>query len=132
MKKFKISIKGIPPEQSAVILKALWKCLNEKDDALQNDPESCGMTIAELVNCYMPFTDLDRKVYKRTLRRIALHAYGNNLPLTTRQLSDLILVGNGECPECGSDDINDLEYEGECRTCGKVFWIDEVVERVML
>ena len=128
MDKFKISIKGLAPDESDAVLKALWHCLaDEFPVELRNSHDLCGDTISLVVRGCMPYTDIEGKQYMKTMKRIALHAYSKNLNSTVQQIEKYMLIGNGECPLCGSDQWIDYDGMGECLTCEYTWHIKEEV-----
>lgn len=48
------------------------------------------------------------------IRRLTLHVFGSTMPAMVEKVKQLVIVGNGDCPECGSNDRTDIEG-GLCR-----------------
>ena len=109
----KISIKNVDAKYSDAVLKALWYVLKEKDEHIKNAPELCGETILSTVNLY---TD-DSNENNILISKIALMALGSNLQKNIDEVSNLRFMGDGECPECGSDDVCG-DISATCDHCG--------------
>jgi len=115
----KLRIKGLEKKESDNVLRALWHCLGETNEAIQNEPDQCGQMIREIV---ADSTEVD--VYVSMLHRITLHVYGSTLLRHVNKLGALVLIGDGECPECGSNEVT-RGYYGVCQHCGHKWTRDD-------
>ena len=112
----KLKIKGQSPQESERILTILWKVLKEDNVDRQCDPVHCNETIEQEVIYYKRLNTVDR-----TIRRLALHIYGNKLDATVIRTAELTIAGDGECPECGSNDFTGDVYR-TCQVCEKSWY----------
>ncbi|MEN6388849.1 MAG: hypothetical protein ABFD04_00400 [Syntrophomonas sp.] len=65
---------------------------------------------------YMPYDDHDG--LNRTIHRIIRLAYASGLSFTSYSLKRLILIGDGDCLGCGSNDISYGNDWAVCSCCG--------------
>jgi hypothetical protein len=81
----------------------LWERLNAKlmkvlEDAHEIDPtsdECCGWLFYEFLTA-------------RQIADVAVKVFGNDMPYTKRLVTNLRLIGNGDCPNCGANDRADI------------------------
>lgn len=115
----KLRIKNQTSEESERILTILWKVLKEENVDRMCDPVHCNETIEQEVIFYRRLKDVDR-----TIGKLALHIYGNTLDTTRIKVSELRIVGDGECPGCGSDEVEG-DYYKTCQVCEKSWYATE-------
>jgi len=69
---------------------------------------------------------LDSFLADDQLRRLALHTFNSTLPAIVQHVGELVIVGDGACPECGSNDRTDLTgqytHDGECGGFNVLGW----------
>lgn len=97
--KFRLSIPmpvGFTPKQWEGKSEAIMKILREKHEIDDKDDQSCGW-------------DLWSFLYEDDLKNIAVMVFGNDLTSTVDLVKTLVLVGNGDCPNCGSNDRKDID-----------------------
>ena len=135
MKTMKLSLsengKRLPERESERILRILWDHLNETEPKCQNEPDNIGLDITQLCIIYLtvnPMEEilgvtLEHKI-KRMIRRLALHAYGSTSKKAQDRVAGLTLVGDGECPQCGSNEVVGGYNFRRCSKCG-LNWYNE-------
>jgi len=114
----KISIKNLDPDQSKKLLQIIWHVLNETNQDRQNEPELCGMTLDNVIAGYMPYGEQAHAAQNRAVQRIIRLAYGKGMSFSSDSLKRLIFIGNGNCPGCGSNDIDYSDDFASCECCG--------------
>ena len=114
----KISIKNLDPDQSKKLLQIIWQVLDETNHDRQNEPELCGTTLDVVVAGYTPYGEEGKRAYNRAIHRIIRKAYASGLSFSSDALKRLIFIGNGNCPGCGSNDIDYSDDFATCECCG--------------
>lgn len=61
-----------------------------------DDDECCNWCFDEFLN-------------DREIKDVAVFVFGNDLPSTCNQVRALVLRGNGDCPNCGSNDRDEIK-----------------------
>ena len=120
-----LRIKFLGKTDSEAVMKALDRVLNTD---ISHNETVCGMSIPAVVAAYKWHEGGD---IEPTLRHISLHAFGNTLKADW--LKDMVLVGDGACEVCGSDEV----VNGRCDCCGfdmedaefnPMFSLDEILK----
>jgi len=82
---------------------APWHSINErimqllvdKFGLIPNYEQQCGW-------------QLDSFLTDDELRRLTLHTFGNTIPAMVKMVSELVIVGDGDCPKCGANDRHEI------------------------
>lgn len=114
----KLKIKNQSSQESERILKILWKILRENNPQRQCDPVHCNTTIEDEVTFYCNLNKIDK-----TIRKLALHIYGNTLDATIIKTAELTIIGDGECPKCGSNYVKG-DYYRICEICDHSWYVE--------
>ena len=61
--------------------------------------------------CWWKFEDF---LTERDCKDIAVFMFGNDLPYTVKMVRALTILGDGDCPQCGSSNRSDIDG-GFCR-----------------
>lgn len=80
-----------------------------------HDEDNCNETVDSFV-----YNSVKPEQYERTMKDIALYAYGNDTESAVNRLAVLRFIGTGQCPKCGSNRIREhYEHFGmfKCQTC---------------
>lgn len=72
----------------------LMKVLHETHELIEDD-EACNWKLDEFLNI-------------RHIKDIAAFVFGNDLPATVELVKGLVIVGDGDCPECGSNNRTEI------------------------
>jgi hypothetical protein len=106
----KLSIKSVDANFSDKVLFHLFKVTGLSDPDQQN--ECIGKTIGQVVNeCSTPGDE------QHNLNLIALRSAGKNLFETVELIRSLYIIGDGECPKCGSNDFAEDNFSKTCNIC---------------
>jgi hypothetical protein len=77
----------------------------------------------ELIPSYEPQCnwDFDSFLNEREIADVAVFVFGNDLPATCAFVKELVIIGDGDCPVCGSNNRTEItggfkaaEYDGDC------------------
>ena len=106
----KLSIQSVDKRFSDTLLFHLFKVTGLSDTDQQN--ECIGKTIEEVINeCSVPGDEA------HNLQKLALRCPGNNLLTTVDFIRSLRIIGDGECPGCGSNDFAEDNFSKTCNIC---------------
>lgn len=90
-------------ERPADFQPELWERLNAKLMKVLADTHEIDPASEECCNWY--FYEF---LTARQIADIAVMVFGNDLPYTKGVVTNLRLIGNGDCPNCGSNDRADI------------------------
>ena len=106
----KLSIQSVDKHFSDTLLFHLFKVTGLSDTDQQND--CIGKTIEEVINeCSVPGDK------EHNLGLLALRSVGKNLFETLVFIRSLRIIGDGECPGCGSNDFAEDNCSKTCNIC---------------
>ena len=106
----KLSIQSVDKHFSDTLLFHLFKVTGLSDTDQQND--CIGKTIEEVITeCSEPGDET------HNLQKLAPRCPGNNLLTTVDFIRSLRIIGDGECPGCGSNDFAEDNFSKTCNIC---------------
>ena len=106
----KLSIQSVEKHFSDTLLFHLFKVTGLSDPDQQN--ECIGKTIEQVMTeCSVPGDE------SHNLQKLALRSAGNNLLTTVDFIRSLRIIGDGECPGCGSNDFCEYNFSKTCNIC---------------
>ena len=106
----KLSIQSVDKHFSDTLLFHLFKVTGLSEPEQQN--ECIGKTIEEVITeCSVPGDE------QHNLQKLALRCPGNNLLTTVDFIRSLRIIGDGECPGCGSNDFAEDNFIKTCYVC---------------
>jgi hypothetical protein len=77
---------------------ALWPAFNERLMKLLYEKYELIPSYTEQCNW-----DFDSFLHEKEIKDIAVFIFGNDLPSTVKFVKELVIVGDGDCPVCGSN-----------------------------
>lgn len=100
---------------SEAVIAALERCVPTLRNKVNNEA-ICGRTLDDIIRCelYAPTEGELNELVNKKLKRIALHIYGKNFNISLAQLRNLVFVGDGPCPNCGSNDVEEDDHWFRC------------------